>query len=87
MAAVADVWDALTSERAYRPAWSTQRALDHILAGAGTQFDPACVEAFVDVLALLGIAPTGGPASAETAASAASDCHVAAGSIPTFRRK
>jgi HD-GYP domain-containing protein (c-di-GMP phosphodiesterase class II) len=76
MAAVADVWDALTSERAYRPAWSTQRALDHIVAGAGSQFDPACVEAFVHVLALQGIAPTGEPATAEAAAAAANDCHV-----------
>jgi HD-GYP domain-containing protein (c-di-GMP phosphodiesterase class II) len=46
LAAVADVWDALTSDRAYRPAWSAQRALDHIVAGAGSQFDPDCVEAF-----------------------------------------
>ena len=86
MAAVADVWDALTSERAYRPAWSTRRALDHIVAGAGSQFDPACVEAFVDVLALQGIAPTGEPATAEAAATAASDCHVAADAAPTQRR-
>jgi HD-GYP domain-containing protein (c-di-GMP phosphodiesterase class II) len=79
MAAVADVWDALTSERAYRPAWSPQRAIDHIVAGAGTQFDAACVDAFVDVLALQGIAPTGEPAAPETAAAAASDCHQPAG--------
>jgi len=31
IAAVADVWDALTSDRAYRAAWSAQRALDHII--------------------------------------------------------
>jgi putative nucleotidyltransferase with HDIG domain len=77
MAAVADVWDALTSDRAYRPAWSAQRALDHIVAGAGTQFDPACVEAFLAVLGARGIAPTGQRVSAETAAAAATDCHVA----------
>jgi len=83
LAAVADVWDALTSERAYRPAWSAQRALDHIVAGSGTQFDPACVEGFLDVLAAQGVAPTGEPASAEAAVAAASDCHVPAGAAPT----
>ena len=79
MAAVADVWDALTSARAYRPAWTPARALDHIAAGAGTQFDPACVEAFLHVLALQGIASTGETASAETTAAVAQDCHVPAG--------
>jgi putative nucleotidyltransferase with HDIG domain len=83
MAAVADVWDALTSERSYRPAWSAKRALDHIVAGAGSQFDPACVDAFLDVLALQGIAPTGEFASEETTAAAAGDCHAPADPSPT----
>ena len=48
---VADVWDALTSDRAYRPAWETERAVEHIAAGAGSLFDPLCVEAFLDVIA------------------------------------
>ncbi len=38
--AVADVWDALTSDRAYRPAWPPDRALRHLDAGRGTHFDP-----------------------------------------------
>jgi HD-GYP domain-containing protein (c-di-GMP phosphodiesterase class II) len=83
MAAVADVWDALTSDRAYRPAWSAQRALDHIVAGAGSQFDPDCVEAFLDVLAAQGLAPTGEASLAETAAAAANDCHMPTGTAPT----
>jgi HD-GYP domain-containing protein (c-di-GMP phosphodiesterase class II) len=83
MAAVADVWDALTSERSYRPAWSAQRALDHIVAGAGSQFDPACVDAFLDVLARQGIAPTGEFAAEETTAAAAGDCHVPADPTPS----
>jgi len=83
MAAVADVWDALISDRAYRPAWSPQRALDHIVAGAGTQFDPDCVDAFLDVLARQGLSPTGEPSPAETAAAAANDCHVPAGTAST----
>jgi HD-GYP domain-containing protein (c-di-GMP phosphodiesterase class II) len=47
---VADVWDALTSDRAYRPAWDPERAISHIAAGAGMLFDPLCVEAFLDVV-------------------------------------
>ena len=55
--AVADVWDALTSDRAYRPAWDPDRAVSHIAAASGTLFDPACVEAFLDVVAETGLAP------------------------------
>ena len=53
---VADVWDALTSDRAYRPAWDPERAIAHIAAGAGSLFDPECVEAFLDVLGESGLA-------------------------------
>jgi PAS domain S-box-containing protein len=45
--AVADVFDALTHERTYKPAWSTAEALAEIAAGAGSQFDPRVVEAFL----------------------------------------
>jgi PAS domain S-box-containing protein/putative nucleotidyltransferase with HDIG domain len=41
--AVADVWDALCSERPYHPAWSTGKALDYIMKQAGKQFDPNVV--------------------------------------------
>ncbi|MVA24273.1 HD domain-containing phosphohydrolase [Agrobacterium vitis] len=44
--ALADVFDALCSPRAYKPAWSLQDALDHIRSEKGRHFDPACVEAF-----------------------------------------
>ncbi len=46
IAAVADVYDALTSERPYKEAWSPIRAKQLIDDGAGTQFDPVVVEAF-----------------------------------------
>ena len=49
--AVADVWDALTSDRAYRPAWTADRALEHLVAARETLFDPLCVEAFLDLIA------------------------------------
>ncbi len=44
--AVADVFDALCSARAYKPAWPIATAHEEILRCAGSQFDPACVEAF-----------------------------------------
>ena len=51
IAAVADVFDALTSERPYKRAWSDADALEEIGRGAGTQFDPLVVAAFRQVLA------------------------------------
>jgi putative two-component system response regulator len=44
--ALADVFDALCSERPYKPAWPVERAYAEIVAGRGTQFDPKCVAAF-----------------------------------------
>ncbi len=44
--AVADVWDALISDRPYRLAWSKEQALEHIRAQAGKYFDPRVVEVF-----------------------------------------
>ncbi|HYI75264.1 MAG TPA: HD domain-containing phosphohydrolase [Gaiellaceae bacterium] len=49
--AVCDVYDALISERVYREAWTHERALEHLRAGAGKLFDASCVEALADVLA------------------------------------
>ncbi len=47
IAAVADVFDALTSARPYKEAFSNEKALDIIKAGRGTQFDPALVDLFL----------------------------------------
>ena len=47
--ALADVFDALTHERPYKPAWETERAVDEIAAQAGRQFDPALVTAFLGI--------------------------------------
>lgn len=47
---VADVFDALTSDRPYRPAMSVEKGAEEILRCAGTQFDPKVVEAFQAVL-------------------------------------
>jgi HD-GYP domain-containing protein (c-di-GMP phosphodiesterase class II) len=50
-AAVCDAWDAMVSDRPYRRALSREDALTELRRCAGTQFDPAVVEAFEVVLA------------------------------------
>ena len=45
--AIVDVYDALTSDRPYRPAWSKEKALAHIREQSGTHFDPDVVAAFL----------------------------------------
>jgi putative two-component system response regulator len=45
--ALADVYDALTSRRVYKPAYSHQEARTVLIEGCGTQFDPDIVEAFL----------------------------------------
>lgn len=49
--AVADVYDALTSDRPYRKAWPKEKALAYIREEAGKQFDPEVVEAFLKLMA------------------------------------
>lgn len=43
---VADVFDALTSKRPYKDAWSVEEGMASIRAGSGAQFDPEVVAAF-----------------------------------------
>jgi putative two-component system response regulator len=45
--AVADVFDALTHDRPYKPAWPVDRAVDEICQQAGEHFDPRVVDAFL----------------------------------------
>src|SRR5262249_58792153 len=47
--AVADAFDAMTSDRPYRKAMPLNHAFAELLAKAGTHFDPACVQAFLAV--------------------------------------
>jgi len=39
-----DVWDALRSDRPYRPAWPVERVREYVRAQAGLHFDPALIE-------------------------------------------
>ncbi|WP_369404212.1 HD-GYP domain-containing protein [Thauera butanivorans] len=45
--AIADVFDALTSERPYKPGWPVDKAIGALREGAGRHFDPALVELFI----------------------------------------
>jgi putative two-component system response regulator len=49
IAALADVYDALTSDRVYRPAMSHAQAREIVLEGNGTHFDPDVVAAFLAI--------------------------------------
>lgn len=48
--AIADAYDAMTSDRPYRQGMSSEVALEQILKGAGTQFEPELAKAFVDLM-------------------------------------
>jgi putative nucleotidyltransferase with HDIG domain len=50
MIAVADCYDAITSNRPYRGAQAKEYAASEIAAGSGTQFDPQVVQAFLELL-------------------------------------
>ncbi len=52
--AVVDVWDALRSDRPYRPAWAEDKALEYIKDSSGTFFDPYVVDVFLDSLGKIG---------------------------------
>jgi len=47
--ALADVYDALISDRVYKKAWPEAKVLEEIKQGRGTQFDPEVVDAFLDI--------------------------------------
>lgn len=48
--AIIDVWDALSSDRPYRPAWPEDRIIPHLQEQSGKHFDPAVVDAFLELL-------------------------------------
>ena len=48
--AIVDVWDALTSNRPYRAAWTQEKALSYIREQSGEHFEPQVVEAFLQIM-------------------------------------
>ena len=51
LVAVADVYDALITAHSYKRAWTSDEAVEHIVATRGTQFEPRIVDALVEVVA------------------------------------
>jgi putative nucleotidyltransferase with HDIG domain len=47
---VVDVFDALTSDRPYRPAWTKNKAIEYIRQQAGSHFDPRVVDVFLNLI-------------------------------------
>ena len=48
--AICDVFDALTSIRPYKVAWTVENALKYLQENAGSHFDPNLVNTFVNIL-------------------------------------
>ena len=48
--AIIDVWDALTSDRPYRAAWSPEKTMEYIQEQVGTHFDPRVAEVFLEMV-------------------------------------
>jgi HD-GYP domain-containing protein (c-di-GMP phosphodiesterase class II) len=68
---VADAYDAMTSDRAYRPALPAAEAVGELRRHAGTQFDPGCVELLVRELADRGVLAAAEPAAVSVAVAVA----------------
>jgi HD-GYP domain-containing protein (c-di-GMP phosphodiesterase class II) len=48
---VVDVWDALSSDRPYRPAWKHEDVMNYLREQKGKHFDPSVVDAFLNLVA------------------------------------
>jgi PAS domain S-box-containing protein/putative nucleotidyltransferase with HDIG domain len=48
--AIVDVWDALSSDRPYRPAWPEEKVREYLTEQSGSHFDPKVVEVFLKML-------------------------------------
>jgi PAS domain S-box-containing protein len=64
---LADMWDALTSDRYYAPPWQPQQAIEYLRRHVGSIYDPEVLDVFLDVFKLddqsivLNISPQGAP--------------------------
>jgi HD-GYP domain-containing protein (c-di-GMP phosphodiesterase class II) len=52
---IVDVWDALRSDRPYRPAWPKEKTTEHIVQLSGSHFDPNVVELFINIMKSEGV--------------------------------
>ena len=51
--ALVDVWDALSSDRAYREAWTKESVVEYIHSQSGKHFDPVIVKKFLNIVEVL----------------------------------
>jgi HD-GYP domain-containing protein (c-di-GMP phosphodiesterase class II) len=56
--AIVDVWDALSSDRPYRPAWTADSILNYLKEQSGKHFDPEVVEKFMTAISVYSVATT-----------------------------
>lgn len=47
---VSDAFDAMTSDRSYRKAFTLERAIEELVNGKGSQFDPIIIDVFLEIL-------------------------------------
>jgi HD-GYP domain-containing protein (c-di-GMP phosphodiesterase class II) len=71
LVACCDAFSAMTTDRSYRPAMTLEAAVLELRVNAGTQFDPAVVEAMITVLGRKARAATVAPALPDVAPVAA----------------
>lgn len=69
MFAAVDIWDALRSDRPYRPAWPEQQPREHLASLAGAHLDPKVATVFLDLLASLEGASWSGEGAADAGKS------------------
>lgn len=69
MFAAVDIWDAVRSDRPYRPAWPAQKAREYLASLAGTHLDPNVATGFLDLLTSLEAAGEAGEGAADLGAS------------------
>ena len=53
MFSVVDNWDALTTDRPYRKAWSREKTISYLREQSGKKFDPAIVDVFITEVATI----------------------------------
>ena len=65
MFAAVDIWDAVRSDRPYRPAWPDQQAREHLASLTGAHLDPKVATVFLELLASLEVASQSGEGAAD----------------------
>lgn len=87
LVAIVDVFDALTSRRPYKPAWSVDRAAAHMLAQRALHFDPEFLDVFLGRLGSEDQAPAPGPVATSPAVPVAAAAGSATENVDPIPRR